>query len=117
MWTGDRSTLKKDRLIGPKGMRTRLTSRRARMAPPKLNATSGEHRWHERREPHFKIESGEAVIQNHCGRCGRDIVTVLSSGARHAVYASAFCFYRLAREVTQRWLTEPCPGERLPTDD
>lgn len=87
------------------------------MAPPNLNATSGEHRWHERREPHFKIESGESVIQNHCGRCGRDIVTVLSSDARHAVYASAFCFYRLSREVTQRWLTEPCPGERLPTDN
>lgn len=75
-----------------------------------------DHRWHKRSEPHLKIESGEAVIQHHCGRCGRDIVTV-PSGVRYAVYASALCFYRLDKEVTQRWLNEPCPGERLPNDD
>ena len=82
-----------------------------------LDGTSGDHRWHERGEPHLKIESGEAVLQYHCGRCGRDIVTVLSSGARHAVFASTLCFYRLDREVTQRWLDEPCPGKRLAIDD
>jgi hypothetical protein len=109
--------LRKRSLNRPNGNAGEAHFRRAPMAPPNLTATSGEHRWHERREPYFKIESGESVIQNHCGRCGRDIVTVLSSGARHAAYASAFCFYRLAREVTQRWLTEPCPGERLPTDN
>jgi hypothetical protein len=82
-----------------------------------LDGTSDDHRWHERREPHLKIESGEAVVQYHCGRCGRDIVTVPLSGARHAVYVSALCFYRLDREVTQRWLDEPCPGKRLAIDD
>jgi hypothetical protein len=50
-------------------------------------------------------------------RCGRDIVTVLSSGSRHAVHVSMFCFYPLDDEVTERWLTEPCPGKRLPRDD
>ena len=34
---------------------------------------------HERRAPHLRIESGEAVTPRHCGECGRDIVTVLSS--------------------------------------
>lgn len=34
---------------------------------------------HERRAPHLRIESGEAVTHRHCGECGRDIVTVLSS--------------------------------------
>jgi hypothetical protein len=76
-----------------------------------------DHQWQERREPHLRIESGEAVMQHHCGRCGRDIVTVVSSGARHAVYASVLCFYRLDEEVTQRWLGEPCPGVRLTSDD
>jgi hypothetical protein len=76
-----------------------------------------DHLWHERRAPHLKIDSGERVLQHHCGRCGRDIVTVLSSGARHAAYASALCFYRLAREVTERWLREPCPGRPLAIDD
>jgi hypothetical protein len=81
-----------------------------------LDGTPGDHRWYERREPHLKIETGAAVVQHHCGRCGRDIVTVLSSGARHAVYASVLCFYRLDDEVTERWLNEPCPGERLQSD-
>jgi hypothetical protein len=43
-------------------------------------------------------------------------VTVLSSGARHAAYASVLYFYRLDDEVTERWLNEPCPGERLQSD-
>ena len=63
-----------------------------------LDGTSGDHRWHERRERHLKIESGEAVVEYHCRRCGRDIVTVLSTGAHHAVYTSPLCFYRLERE-------------------
>ena len=29
-----------------------------------LDGTSGKHQWLERREPHLKIESGEAVIQH-----------------------------------------------------
>jgi hypothetical protein len=37
--------------------------------------------------------------------------------SRHAVYASVLCFYRLDDEVTQRWLSEPCPGKRLASDD
>jgi hypothetical protein len=78
---------------------------------------SGNHNWEERKEPHLKLESGEAVVQHHCCRCSRDLVTVLSSGARHAVYASVLCFYRLDDEVTKRWLSEPCPGERLASDD
>ena len=87
------------------------------MANHTLDGTSGKHQWLERREPHLKIESGEAVIQHQCVRCGRDIVTVLSSGSRHAVHVSISCFYPLDDEVTERWLTEPCPGKRLPRDD
>jgi hypothetical protein len=87
------------------------------MANDTLDGTSGKHQWLERREPHFKTELGEAVIQHQCVRCGRDIVTVLSSGSRHAVHVSIFCFYPLDDEVTERWLTEPCPGKRLPRDD
>jgi hypothetical protein len=40
------------------------------------------------------------VVQHHCIRCDRDIVTVLSSGTRHAAYSSVLCFYRLDDEVT-----------------
>src|SRR5437016_6079500 len=34
---------------------------------------SGNHQWYELREPHLMIESGEAVLHNHCVQCGRDI--------------------------------------------
>jgi hypothetical protein len=72
---------------------------------------------HERRQPHLKIESGEAVVQHHCWQCRRDLVTVLSSGRRHAVQASIPCFFRLDDEVTERWLNKLCPGARLASDD
>jgi hypothetical protein len=81
------------------------------------NGNSGGHRWYELKEPHLIIESGEAVLHKHCVQCGRDIVTVLSSGTRHAVYISVFYFYRLDNEVTERWLSEHCPGKRLTSDD
>jgi hypothetical protein len=86
------------------------------MAIRTLNNTSGDHRWEERTDPHLKIESGAAVVHHHCGRCGRDIVTVQESGALYAVYTSTFCFHRLDDEVTARWLSEPCPGEHLTGD-
>ena len=87
------------------------------MAAHTSNGTTRDHQWHERREPHLKIESGEAVMQHHCSRCGRDIVTVLSSGARHAAFTSVLFFYRLDDEITRRWLSEHCPGARLASDD
>lgn len=77
----------------------------------------GDHQWLERREPHLQIETGEAVVHHQCLRCGRDVVTVLRSGRRHAVHVSAFLFYRFNDEVTERWLSEPCPGKCLPKDD
>jgi hypothetical protein len=70
------------------------------MAIHTSNGSANAHQWQERREPHLKIESGEAVVQHHCIRCDRDIVTVLSSGTRHAAYSSVLCFYRLDDEVT-----------------
>jgi hypothetical protein len=58
--------------------------------------------------------TGETVVECHCGR---SIVTILSLGRRHAVYASALCFYPLNDEITQRWMSEPCLGKHLPSDD
>jgi hypothetical protein len=33
------------------------------------------------------------------------------------VVVSILSFQRLDDEVTRRWLSEPCPGKRLPSDD
>src|SRR5262249_31479133 len=82
-----------------------------------LSRTPDGHQWLERREPHFKIETGETVVQHRCLLCGRDLVTVLSSGKRYAVHVSVLFFYRLNDEVTERWLNDPGPGKRLPRDD
>ena len=85
------------------------------MATQGRHETGDGHRWHERRAPHLKIETGESVAQYHCERCGRDFVMVLASGVFHAAYPSALFFYRLDSEVTFRWL-DHCPGEHLATD-
>jgi len=85
------------------------------MATQRRHEAAGDHHWHERREPHLRIETGESVAQYHCERCGRDVVMVLASGVLHAAYPSALFFYRVHSEVTFRWL-DHCPGEHLATD-
>jgi hypothetical protein len=75
----------------------------------------GDHQWVQPR--HFELESGHSISQTHCIRCGRHFVFDTSSGTRHAVHVSIFSFARLSDEVTERWLYEPCPGKRLPSDD
>jgi hypothetical protein len=66
---------------------------------------------------HLAIEPGNAVLQHHCVRCGRDFMTDPSSNRSYAVFASAISFDQLSDEVTKRWLSEPCPGRRLSLDD
>jgi hypothetical protein len=80
-------------------------------------AKESDHQWIERQAPHFKLDTGETVAHQQCLRCGRDFVTVLYSGNRYAVHVGAFVFYRFDDEVTERWLSEPCPGKRSPADD
>jgi hypothetical protein len=77
----------------------------------------GGHQWLQRRPRHLELESGQSVFQRRCTRCGRDFVIEVSSGDRSAVVVSILSFQRLDDEVTRRWLSEPCPGKRLPSDD
>ena len=63
------------------------------------------------------VEPSNAVLQHHCILCGRDFVTDPSSNSSYAVFVSAISFDQLSDEVTNRWLGEPCPGGRLPSDD
>jgi hypothetical protein len=66
---------------------------------------------------YLAIKPSNPVIQHHCVRCGRDFVTDSSSNITHAVFVSAISFDQLMDEVTDRWLSEPCPGRRLSPDD
>jgi hypothetical protein len=63
------------------------------------------------------IEPGTVVLQHHCVRCGRDFVMDPSSNSSCAVFVSAISFDQLSDDVARRWLSEPCPGRHLPTDD
>jgi len=81
-----------------------------------LQAIWGGHRWPQPRPHRVRIDYGE-VVQRHCSRCGRDFIGVISSGECHAVLISVFSFFQLDAEVTERWLNEPCPGNRLLGDD
>ena len=51
-----------------------------------------------------------------CRSCKRRFVELVASGERFAAYASAFDFERLAQGVTERWLSEPCPGQEQEAD-
>jgi hypothetical protein len=77
-------------------------------------ADLGSHEWvwpHDRR---VEVEPGYMVAHRQCKRCGRNFITILSSGDCHAVFVGAVSFYRLDDEVTERWLREPCPRVLLP---
>jgi hypothetical protein len=63
------------------------------------------------------VEPSNAVLQHHCVRCGRDLVTDSSSNDSYAVFVSAISFDQLEDEVTKRRLGEPCRGRRLSSDD
>jgi hypothetical protein len=75
------------------------------------------HRWLQPQPRRLEIESGASVLQRHCVKCGRDFISELSSGSRYAVFVSATSFFRLADEITERWLKETCPGERALSDN
>src|SRR5258708_19236399 len=65
----------------------------------------------------LKVDPGNPILQCHCVRCGRDFVTDPSSNISYAVFVSVITFDRLGDEVTKRWLSEPCPGRHIPSDD
>jgi hypothetical protein len=52
-----------------------------------------------------------------CLTCGRDFIEECLTGDRYGVRISTFGVDRLSAEVTSRWLSELCPGERLMADD
>lgn len=75
------------------------------------------HKWRTATGRRLKIASGDSVLQRHCTNCAREFVIFESSRTPYAIYPSAVSFYRLADDVTEHWLKEPCPGKHLPRDD
>jgi hypothetical protein len=59
---------------------------------------------------------GKAFRHCRCEDCGRDFVEDVETLEQFAVNASSFDFDRLADEVSERWLSEPCPKKQLDLD-
>jgi hypothetical protein len=75
------------------------------------------HKWVEPNGRHLDVAPDDSAVQYHCARCAREFLVLESSGRRLAVYASVISFYQLTDDVTERWLQQRCPGERLARDD
>ena len=70
------------------------------------------HTW-SHREVHFK---GRTYCHRHCQNCGRDFAMQKGAEEWTAVYVGIFDFAPLEQDVNFRWLSEPCPGHRMPED-
>jgi hypothetical protein len=60
---------------------------------------------------------GKFLLHRSCVVCGRNFMVDLDSDDLFAVNVAALQFQRLAREVSERWRRENCPGKRLPNDE
>ena len=57
-------------------------------------------------------------MYGRCLRCGRDFAQGFDGVySWEAVYIGLLRIERLAKSVTERWLSEPCPGSPRPEDD
>jgi hypothetical protein len=74
------------------------------------------HKWTEPDGRRVEIERGKPLTQRYCQKCGRTFVEDHASKERYAVHVSAIFFKRLIDDVNQRWLSAPCPGQKLETD-
>ena len=81
------------------------------MAPN--DPTWNSHEWETRS---VELESCVPAIQYTCKNCSRQFLEDVPTGLRYAVHVGIVQFDRLSDEVTKRWLSAVCPGERLEGD-
>ena len=66
--------------------------------------------------PHQITQDGEIIFHHRCVRCGRDFMEPTDGTGWQAAYVGVLRIEPLADSVTERWVTEDCPG-RLIADD
>jgi hypothetical protein len=71
--------------------------------------TWNSHEWETRS---VESESRVPAIHYTCRNCTRQFLGEEPTGARYAVHVGITQFDRLSDDVTGRWLSEGCPGER-----
>ena len=80
------------------------------MAQDHLSTT---HEWSEQQVSIF----GRTFFHRQCQICGRDFARSLNEGEWRAVHVGVLEFHLLDKETTRRWVSEDCPGRRLPDDE
>ena len=75
------------------------------------------HYWSDGNDYHGIRQDGVTINHRRCDRCGRDFGKGFNGDRWEAAYVGILRIERLARSVTQRWLSEPCPGEVRREDD
>ena len=63
------------------------------------------------------VLNGMEVFHSHCHACGRDFVRTAGTHHWSAAYIGVFRVEILPPEINERWLSEPCPGERCGSDE
>jgi hypothetical protein len=74
---------------------------------------STTHEWSEQQVSIF----GRTFFHRQCQICGRDFARSLNEGEWRAVHVGVIEFHLLDKETTRRWVSEDCPGRRLPDDE
>ena len=67
--------------------------------------------------PRELYHDGKLYLHQRCAKCGRDFMREPDSTDWKAVYIGAFKVELLADSVTERWITEECPGRILESDN
>jgi hypothetical protein len=62
--------------------------------------------------PRFN-QNGKSIYYHRCIRCGREFGTGLNGGGWLAIHVGVLGIDLLADHVSDRWLTEKCPGQPL----
>ena len=75
------------------------------------------HKWCDANPRRFRVGAGTPVLHRQCVQCGRDFLMDLTARRSHAVSIAAVSFHQLEDSVTDRWLTQSCPGTHLVGDE
>ena len=63
------------------------------------------------------VLNGLELFHSQCRACGRDFVRTAGTHHWTAAYVGVFSIEVLPDEISQRWLSEPCSGERCASDE
>ncbi len=75
------------------------------------------HAWADGDIPHQIAQDGRVIFHHRCVRCGRDFMQALDCTRWQAATVGILRIEPLADSVTERWVTEECPGRLLPGDN